>query len=272
MTTDANRQLLDAIEAREHAMRDLKVAPERAQAEWTEAIIAAVLEEHPRTRKIPERTPDESADSFAGRVNRWSQKRLAGERRAFITDQVRVKHDARTRKLRDAYQDAGEVVRACALDVVLPATEDTRVVFTSHISAYSSQGMGASTYARFPALLNAEVLRRRGFRVEVCTRTWGDVMDKAQRPRDPYAFDVVTNAPPQVEHLLPHWRLDEATQNRIARQNGAVNYKVFNPYLTPYWDQKDPETRDSDSYARIRANEDAHMTQNAPGEDDGTTS
>lgn len=252
-TSPATEVFLQAVKNLEYARTTRSALHEYALLRFTRALVEAVIEKKPRAR-IPTITSEAgSALTDARVIEAWAKKHLGADAIRQVSKPVGGEYDKALGVLTKQERLAKSIIKEAAPEVVLIAVHDTHnIVYESDITTYNTQGFGASTYAQFPAELIAEVLRRRGFEARVL-------------PPDPHVFQVETDAPLQVKYLLPHWRLDDATIHRLSREHGSVNLKVYHHELSNDWDVRtstDVETRDSESFAAMRVNEDAHLEVN----------
>jgi DUF971 family protein len=127
-----------------------------------------------------------------------------------------------------------------------PGAQNVVYVDTDHRSQ-----SGPGLYQEAACEIRAEMLRARGFLAEV-------------RRHGTSGYEVVTDAPAEVAHVLRYWRLDDV---RTLRAVGVANLKVlFSPYF-PYtgaWDWPEAKRmgREHPSFAKHKANEEAHIALN----------
>jgi hypothetical protein len=100
----------------------------------------------------------------------------------------------------------------------------------SYSATYSSQGFGASSYARGRLEIDAEALRQRGYQTEIRT------LHKGKPDRwgiCPETFGLFVNGPACLREALRHWPISIEAMQQAAK---PLNLKVYHHALPNYWE------------------------------------
>lgn len=184
--------------------------------------------------------------TFYGEVSRWAAAHLDVD--AFVGPLAKPAQEEHER-LGAERETLGERLAELAPFAVFPVTPGARIVAHRDTDHRSQPHPGF--YQRASCDLRAAVLAARGFHPVV--------------EAIPHGSQVVVDGPPELADVLRFWRLDDV---RLLATVGAANLKVLFHPMFPYagywdWPEKHREKRDDPSFAKHRANEDAHLALNA---------
>lgn len=242
---DAARDFCKALAEYRDAPRLQRELEDTTYPPLTAALIAEVRRLKPKA-KLPRYEADEKyPGSRYSETAAWAKQHIEVD--AFIAPLVapaQAEH-ARLSALREAAEERMEELGPLAVFERIPGARNVVYTDTDHRSQPHP-----GFYQRAACELRAAILAARGFEVDVVGVKHGS--------------EVRSDAPPEVAAVLRYWRLDDT---RLLATVGAANLKVLFHPMFPYagywdWPVASRERREDASFAKHRANEDAHLAVN----------
>ena len=225
---------------------------ERAYLDTAADLIAAVQAARPKHRKKPpDEAPDRPAERWGGVVT-WANAVWGTEHvKPWVAERAAVLAVENERLTDEIKALETELAGLGPLAVFAREPGGRNRVASYYPGDFGGQGLGAAGYSLGRARITKALLLARGFTAEV---VGGPV----------FSIEVWSDAPEIAKLALGAWRLDDV---RLLAATETLNLKVlFSPFF-PYagswdWPESARETRDDDSFALHRANEDAHRALN----------
>lgn len=218
----------------------------RAYNTLCDAAIKDVKAMHPRKR-VPATGGLDPEERWV-KVSKWAAAGLVPNFRLWIESRMRP-FQQEYEELERTREELEESMRGLALEAVFAREPGAKNVV--YVDTDNRSQSGPSLYQEAACEIAAELLRARGFVAEV-------------RRRDTGGYEVVTDAPAATAPALRYWQLDDV---RLLRAVGVANLKVlFSPFF-PYtgaWDWPEAKRmgREHPSFAKHKANEEAHLALN----------